>query len=97
LHVATTTYTDVPVEAVDCILDGNVTGVQTCALPILTITKVDATIDVTGYSGPYTATAHGAAGTATGLLGANLNSLLHVATTTYRSEEGRVGKGSIER
>src|SRR5205807_3875369 len=54
----------------------------------LTITKVDATIVVTGYNGPYTATAHGATGTATGLLGANLNSLLHVATTTYTDVPG---------
>src|SRR2546427_10654189 len=54
----------------------------------VTITKVDATIGVTGYSGPYTATAHGATGTATGLLGANLNSLLHVATTTYTDVPG---------
>ena len=54
----------------------------------MTITKVDATIVVTGYSGPYTATAHGATGTATGLLGANLNSLLHVAATTYTDVPG---------
>ncbi|HLO06959.1 MAG TPA: kelch repeat-containing protein, partial [Terriglobales bacterium] len=54
----------------------------------LTITKIDATIAVTGYSGPYTATAHGATGTATGLLAADLNSLLHVAATTYTDVPG---------
>src|SRR5204862_463250 len=54
----------------------------------VTITKVDATIDVTGYSGPYTATPHGARGTATGLVGADLNSLLHVAPTTYTNVPG---------
>src|SRR5438046_10045070 len=54
----------------------------------VTITTIDATIEVTGYSGPYTATAHGATGTATGLLGAPLTSLLHVATTTYTDVPG---------
>jgi hypothetical protein len=54
----------------------------------VTITKIDATIEVTGYSGPYTATPHGATGTATGLLGADLNSLLHVAATTYTDVPG---------
>jgi hypothetical protein len=54
----------------------------------LTINKINATIVVTGYNGFYTGTAHGAAGTATGLSGANLYTLLHVAATTYINVPG---------
>ena len=50
--------------------------------------KAAATINVTPYDGPYTATPHGASGTATGLLGADLNTLLHVAATTYTDVPG---------
>src|SRR5204862_157401 len=52
------------------------------------ISKVDATIVVTGYNGVYTGTAHGASGTATGVASVNLGSLLHVATTTYVNVPG---------
>src|SRR6185369_10700758 len=83
LHVATTTYTDVPGGLVHWSFDGNTNYNPGSGDAQVTITKVDATVSVNGYSGPYTATPHGASGTATGLLGANLNSLLHVDPTTY--------------
>src|SRR5205814_5678773 len=88
LHVATTTYTDVPGGSVHWTFDGNTNYNSGSGNATVTITKVDATIDVTGYSGPYTATAHGATGTATGVLGAGLNSLLPVTTTTYSKVHG---------
>jgi hypothetical protein len=81
--VATTTFTDVPGGSVHWTFDGDTNYNSTSGDVQVTITKVDATIAVTGYNGPYTATAHGASGTATGILNANLNSMLHVATTTY--------------
>jgi hypothetical protein len=57
----------------------------------MTISKVDANISVTGWSGTYDGNAHGASGTATGIESptpANLNSLLHVAATTYTDVPG---------
>ena len=43
-----------------------------------TIGQATATISVTGFSGPYDGTERGATGTATGVGGANLNSLLNL-------------------
>src|SRR6266481_4198546 len=88
LHLAATTYTDGPGGLVQLTFDGNANYNSAFGDATVTITKIDATIAVTGYNGPYTATAHGATGTATGLLGANLNSLLHVAATTYTDGPG---------
>jgi hypothetical protein len=46
-----------------------------------TINKANATINVTGYTGYYDGAAHGATGTATGVLGENLSSLLNLGST----------------
>ena len=88
LHVATATYTDVPGGTVSWTFDGNTNYNSASGSVEVKIAKVNATINVTAYDGPYTATPHGATGTATGLLGVNLNSLLHVATTTYTDVPG---------
>src|SRR2546428_8395437 len=77
--------------------DGNTNYNDASGDAAVTITKVDATIVVTGYSGPYTATAHGATGTATGLLTAKLNSLLHVASTTYTDVPGGLVHWTFDR
>jgi hypothetical protein len=47
----------------------------------LEITKIDATIAVDGYTGVYDGAAHGATGTATGVSGANLGSLLSLGAS----------------
>src|SRR5215211_1212333 len=47
----------------------------------LTIDKADATIDVNGYTGVYDGNAHGATGTAEGVNGADLNSLLDLGAS----------------
>ena len=88
LHVDPTTYTDVPGGLVHWTFDGNTNYNSASGNASVTITKVDATINVTGYSGPYTATAHGATGTATGVIGESLNGLLHVDPTTYTNVPG---------
>lgn len=44
----------------------------------LSVAKADATFDVTGYTGVYDGDAHGATGTATGINGEDLGSLLHL-------------------
>jgi len=79
LHVATTTYTNVPGGSVHWTFDGDTNYNSAFGDATVTITKIDATIVVTGYSGPYTATAHGASGSVTGVdaggaaLGTTLN------------------------
>src|SRR4029079_16149440 len=88
LHVAATTYTDVPGGPGSCPFDGNTSYSSASGSVDVKISKVNATISVTAYDGPYTATPHGATGTATGLGGADLNSLLHVAATTYTDVPG---------
>src|SRR5262249_53337557 len=61
----------------------------TTSAPVtVTLVKANATINGTAYDGPYDAAPHGATGTATGVAGANLNSLLHVASTTYTNVPG---------
>jgi len=52
------------------------------------ISKINATIAVTGFSGTYDGAAHGASGTATGLNSLNLGSLLHVDATSYTNVPG---------
>ena len=47
----------------------------------IVITKADATISVTGYTGVYDGNAHGATGSATGVKGEDLSSLLHLGAT----------------
>jgi Domain of unknown function (DUF5011) len=46
-----------------------------------TINKANATINVTGYTGFYDGSAHGATGTATGVNGENLSNLLNLGQT----------------
>lgn len=45
------------------------------------IDKANATLNVTGYTGVYDGSAHGATGTATGVLGVDLSSLLNLGAT----------------
>jgi hypothetical protein len=47
----------------------------------IVLTKADATINVSGYTGTYDGNAHGASGTATGVGGANLNGQLDLGST----------------
>jgi hypothetical protein len=48
-----------------------------------TIQKADPTVSVTGYNVPYDAQPHTATGTATGVAGEDLTSLLHLGGTTH--------------
>jgi len=88
LHVASTTYTDVPGGPVTWTFDGNTNYNSASGSIDVKIAKVNATISVNGFTGPYDGLAHGATGAATGVGGANLNSLLHVASTTYTDVPG---------
>ena len=53
-----------------------------------TIDKATATIDVNGYTGTYDGNAHGATGTATGVGGADLNSLLNLGNSFTNAPGG---------
>jgi hypothetical protein len=54
----------------------------------LKINKVDADIQVNGFTGPYDGNAHGASGTATGVGGANLNSQLDLGDSFTNAPGG---------
>src|SRR4030095_12184559 len=54
---------------------------QGSASDTLVISKINATINVTGYSGVYDGNAHGATGTATGAQSEDLSSLLHLGAS----------------
>jgi hypothetical protein len=47
----------------------------------ITVLQADANIQVAGYAGTYDGNTHGATGTATGVQGENLNSLLHLGAS----------------
>jgi uncharacterized repeat protein (TIGR01451 family) len=51
------------------------------ATDTLVISKADATISVTGYTGAYDGSAHGATGSATGAQSEDLSSLLHLGSS----------------
>jgi hypothetical protein len=67
--------------------DGTYNAITSAPVTVALV-KANATVNVTAYDGPYDAAPHGATGTATGVAGANLNSLLHVASTTYTNVPG---------
>ena len=54
----------------------------------LTVSKADASIAVTGYSGVYDGSPHGAAGLASGLGGESLTALLHLGATFTNAPGG---------
>jgi hypothetical protein len=54
----------------------------------IAITKANATVNVTGYTGTYDGAAHGANGTATGVGGANLGSSLDLGATFTNAPGG---------
>jgi hypothetical protein len=54
----------------------------------LTVNKVDATINVNGYTGVYDGNAHGATGTATGVNNENLSNLLHLGASFTNAPGG---------
>jgi len=62
--------------------DGGINYYDQSGSVAITITKADATVTVTGYTGVYDAQAHGATGTATGVLDEALAGLTLGATFT---------------
>src|SRR6185295_11091913 len=76
-----TSFTNVPGGSTSWSFDGGINYNNDNGSTTVTITKADALIAITPYSGVYDAAAHTASGTATGIGGANLNSSLSFATS----------------
>jgi hypothetical protein len=78
LHVASTTYIDVLGGPVSWTFDGDTNYNSASGTVTVKISKVNATINVAGYTGPYDGDAYGATGTATGVGGVNLSAWLNL-------------------
>src|SRR5439155_2101239 len=61
--------------------DGNTNYKSTSGDVAITISQADASLTVNGYTGVYDGNAHGATGSATGVKGENLGSLLHLGAS----------------
>jgi PKD repeat protein len=75
------TYTDVPGGVADWKFNGGTNYNDQSGSVNIVINKKDATVSVSGWTGAYDATAHGATGTATGLGGVDLSSSLNLGST----------------
>jgi hypothetical protein len=75
------TFTDAPGGLANWSFAGNDQYNAASGSVPITINRADATIIVSGFSGVYDGAAHGAVGTATGVLGENLTHLLDLGAT----------------
>ena len=80
LHLGAS-FTNVPGGTAHWTFDGNGNYNATAGDVSVTISKADATVTVTGYTGVYDGAAHGATGSATGVLTEDLSSLLHLGAS----------------
>src|SRR5205823_87766 len=71
-------FTDVPGGTADWSFAGNTDYAPASGSEGIVITKASDSINVAGYSGVYDGHAHGATGSATGVNGENLNTLLNL-------------------
>ena len=74
-------FTDAPGGAANWSFAGNDDYNAAAGTVAVTINRADATINVSGFSGVYDGAAHGASGTATGVLGENLAGLFNLGAT----------------
>src|SRR5206468_9830263 len=81
LHLGSS-FTNVPGGTANWTFDGNTNYKSANGGVAITITQADANITVNGFSGVYDGDAHGATGSASGVKGENLGSLLHLASPT---------------
>jgi hypothetical protein len=75
------TFTNVPGGTAHWTFAGNVNYAPASGDAAISITQATATVTVNGYSGVYDGLAHGATGSATGVNGENLTSLLNLGAT----------------
>jgi hypothetical protein len=80
LHLGAS-FTNVPGGTADWTFDGNTNYKAANGTVAIVITQADASITVNGYTGVYDGNAHGASGTATGVQGESLSSLLHLGAS----------------
>jgi hypothetical protein len=74
-------FTNVPGGAASWTFDGNTDYKPANGTAAITISQADASITVNGYSGVYDGNAHGATGSAKGVKGEDLSSLLSLGAT----------------
>jgi len=74
-------FTDVPGGTAHWTFAGNTNYAPASADATIAITKANATIHVNGFTGAYDGNAHGATGSATGVLGENLSALLNLGAS----------------
>src|SRR3989475_10981157 len=77
LHLGAS-FTNVAGGTANWTFDGNTNYKSTSGDVAITISQADASLTVNGYTGVYDGNAHGATGSATGVKGENLGSLLHL-------------------
>jgi Kelch motif/Galactose oxidase, central domain len=75
------TFTNAPGGTANWTFAGNTNYNAKSGTVNIVINQADATVAVSGYSGIYDGNAHGASGTATGVIGENLNSLLSLGAS----------------
>src|SRR5205823_2931517 len=80
LHLGSS-FTNVPGGTAHWTFDGNTNHKSTSGDVAITISQADATIAVNGYTGVYDGNAHGASGSATGVKGEDLSSLLNLGAS----------------
>src|SRR5207249_3983070 len=80
LHLGSS-FTDVPGGTAHWTFDGNTNYKSASGTATITISQADANITVNGFSGVYDGDAHGATGSASGVKGENLGSLLHLGSS----------------
>ncbi len=80
LHLGNS-FTNVPGGTASWTFDGNGNYNSDSGTVEIKLSKVNATVDVKGYTGTYDGSAHGATGTAVGVKGESLAGLLHLGNT----------------
>src|SRR5207253_8917830 len=80
LHLGNS-FTNVPGGTANWTFDGNTNYKATAGTAAIVINQAEPTLKVDGYTGTYDGNAHGATGTATGVKGEDLTSLLHLGNS----------------
>src|SRR5207253_4577910 len=74
-------FTNVPGGTANWTVDGNTNDKAPAGTAAIVINQANATLKVDGYTGTYDGNPHGATGTATGVKGEDLSSLLHLGSS----------------
>src|SRR5204863_333934 len=87
LHLGAT-FTNAPGGTAHWTFDGDANYAAQSGDAAITINPIAATVNVSGFTGAYDGSPHGASGTAKGLSNADLSSLLHLGATFTNAPGG---------